>query len=52
MKFIMAVIKPFKFEEALEALMPIGVEGMTRKRKSRALVSKRGKLRFIAALNT
>jgi nitrogen regulatory protein P-II 2 len=29
MKFIMAVIKPFKLEEAREALMPMGVEGMT-----------------------
>jgi nitrogen regulatory protein P-II 2 len=29
MKFIMAVIKPFKLEEVRDALTPLGVEGMT-----------------------
>lgn len=29
MKFIMAVIKPFKLDEVREALTPLGVEGMT-----------------------
>ena len=29
MKIIMAVIKPFKLEEVREALVPLGVEGMT-----------------------
>jgi nitrogen regulatory protein P-II 2 len=28
-KIIMAVIKPFKLEEVREALVPLGVEGMT-----------------------
>ncbi|MDD9876665.1 MAG: P-II family nitrogen regulator [Magnetovibrio sp.] len=29
MKLIMAVIKPFKLEEVRQALLPLGVEGMT-----------------------
>ncbi len=29
MKLIMAVIKPFKLEEVREALVPLGIEGMT-----------------------
>lgn len=29
MKLIMAIIKPFKLEEVRQALLPIGVEGMT-----------------------
>ena len=29
MKFIMAIIKPFKLEEVREVLTPMGVEGMT-----------------------
>ena len=29
MKLIMAIIKPFKLEEVREALLPLGVEGMT-----------------------
>ena len=29
MKFFMAVIKPFKLDEVREALMPMGLEGMT-----------------------
>ena len=29
MKLIMAVIKPFKLDEVREALLPLGVEGMT-----------------------
>jgi nitrogen regulatory protein P-II 2 len=29
MKFIMAVIKPFKLEEVRDVLTPLGVEGMT-----------------------
>ncbi len=29
MKLIMAIIKPFKLEDVRQALLPIGVEGMT-----------------------
>tara|TARA_A100000164_G_C21846483_1_gene742776 strand:+ start:359 stop:697 length:339 start_codon:yes stop_codon:yes gene_type:complete len=29
MKLIMAIIKPFRLEEVREALLPLGVEGMT-----------------------
>lgn len=29
MKLIMAVIKPFKLEEVRQALLPLGIEGMT-----------------------
>lgn len=29
MKLVMAIIKPFKLEEVRQALLPIGVEGMT-----------------------
>ena len=29
MKLIMAIIKPFKLDEVRQALLPIGVEGMT-----------------------
>ena len=29
MKLIMAIIKPFKLEEVQDALIPVGVEGMT-----------------------
>ncbi|MAH84302.1 MAG: transcriptional regulator [Rhodospirillaceae bacterium TMED8] len=29
MKLIMAVIKPFKLEEVRQALIPVGIEGMT-----------------------
>ena len=29
MKLIMAIIKPFKLEEVRQALLPLGVEGMT-----------------------
>ena len=29
MKLIMAIIKPFKLEEVRQALIPLGVEGMT-----------------------
>ena len=29
MKLIMAIIKPFKLEEVHQALLPLGVEGMT-----------------------
>ena len=29
MKLVMAIVKPFKLEDVREALMPLGVEGMT-----------------------
>ncbi|MBV8456242.1 MAG: P-II family nitrogen regulator, partial [Acetobacteraceae bacterium] len=29
MKMIMAVIKPFKLDDVREALMPLGVQGLT-----------------------
>jgi nitrogen regulatory protein PII len=29
MKFVMAIIKPFKLDEVREALMPLGIQGLT-----------------------
>ena len=51
MKFVIAIIKPFKLEEVRDALLGIGVHGMTVPR-SRAMAARRAIPRFIAAPNT
>ena len=50
MKFVSAIIKPFKLDEVREALSAIGVQGIT-VTEVKALVAKKAILNFTVALN-
>ncbi|GBL32145.1 nitrogen regulatory protein P-II 2 [Methylophilaceae bacterium] len=51
MKFVTAIIKPFKLDEVREALSSIGVQGIT-VTEVKGLVVKKAIRNFIAAPNT
>ena len=50
-KFVMAVIKPFKLDEVREALTELGVQGLT-VTEVQGFGRQKGPRNFIAALNT
>ena len=51
MKLIMAVIKPFKLDEAREALTSVGIQGLTAT-EARGFGRQKVKPKFIEAQNT
>ena len=50
MKYIIAIIKPFKLDDVREALMTLGVEGLTVS-EVKGLAVKEGKPKFTVAQN-
>jgi nitrogen regulatory protein P-II 2 len=51
MKYVIAVVKPFKFDDVRTALTGIGVEGMT-VTEAKASGARKARPRSIAATNT